>query len=552
MQLESKTTDKLLRIAPAIIFFLLILYPIYTYLLFPSFFLFLTFLFFIYFLYRSFIFSIGTALGYKRYIWESKEDWGIKTKELEKELKLSNNKKENKKFELPEHLIVIPVHKEEFPIIKRLINSIIDQNYPQEKIYISVSIENREDYSIIENQIYTAFKEIFKDRLKVFKHILDNSKEVPGASANRTNGTKKYVEYINSITREDSPQSSEVKFNLSNFLITSPDVDTVLSKQYLSRVSYEYLKDKDKLESEKETNHYFYQTGVYTFDNNLWEVPTLIRILSSGLTMSILSSSYFHGKKRFTFSCFTMKLEDLIAADYWDTTIPIDDTPMHFRMYRFFKGKWQCRPIFIPITVDAIHSENYLLTHLKQYEQFYRWGWGIIAFPMAVRSIINTHRLSLRTITELFRIFEIFFLIKVFPLIITTILLINSLLLQEGENIRIIENNSNNYSLNSLLITAITVITNINLILLLPIIIYKYKLVKKTSKMKDLVLSIVIVLEVPLGFINLVTYGIIPYVHAAAAMCFGKRPEKLIKWSVKYSSPIKNSLQVYYAKNKTI
>jgi len=446
--------------------------------------------FFIYFFYRTSSFTLGLIFGYIRYRKENKVEW---YKEL---LKITSG---HSGGNLPEHLIVIPVYKEDFSIISRNIDSIVNQKYSIKNIHLSVTIEEQDSYENIKQNLLNKYEKIFDSRLLITQHILKEG-EVKGAASNRTFGAKSYVQKL--------LQNGQ---SLDKFLITSPDADTVFTENYFARVSLAWIKDNY-------SKNKFYQTAMYKFGNNLWEVPILIRALSNGLSLSVLSSSAIDGRNRFTFSCFSLAISTLVDAKYWDTTIAIDDTPLHWRIFDYTQGNWSCCVIYEPINLDAINSSDYLLTHIKQYHQYYRWGWGIIAFPIALKAINKNNTNLLNKFYKLWKLIEIFIVSKVFPVVTSIYLLLIS------------------YSnLNSVMLDLISVITNLNFFIVLPVIYIKFQMLRESSNIKYIGLIGSILIELPLGVICLLTYGIFPYVYAALGFALGAEHENKIKWSMKKS-----------------
>ncbi len=188
---------------------------------------------------------------------------------------------------LPKQLIVIANYGEEYEVVKRSINALLKQNYPKELIYLTLSIEERRakrdpDYAKRGEYLKNDFGEIFGDRLFFFIHPESLEGEAIGAAANRAWGTKKTVEALEAKGE-----------NINEFLITAPDGDLVFSPDYLASLTFRWL-------TVEKRNQRFYQTALYTFNNNYWDVPLLVRILMVGLTLPVLSSSVLEKNKRET------------------------------------------------------------------------------------------------------------------------------------------------------------------------------------------------------------------------------------------------------------
>jgi cellulose synthase/poly-beta-1,6-N-acetylglucosamine synthase-like glycosyltransferase len=438
---------------------------------------------FLYWIIRGCLFSIFSLIGFFYHTKNGNKNW------LEK---LKNDFNDN---ELPEHLIVIPHSDEDYSILKRSINSILKQNYPLERIHIAITIEEssvKKSKKISQhvNRLENDFKGILKERLMIFIHP-ELEDEAKGAAANRTWGAKNAVRSL-----------EESKISLDNFLITSPDADTVFQSNYLAECSYKWLKDS------KSKNH-FYQTGFYKFDNNFWHVPIFIRSISNLITISILSTSTFEGKGRLTFSCFTVSLNLIKEVGYWDTSYPVDDTMIYFKFYNITNGNLKCRTLSSAISVDAVYDRNYLLNLKKQYFQFFRWGYGALAFSLFTKICINNKKISIiKKIGKGFRLFETFFLSKLI-----------------SGYIFIIFYKLDQFQLNRKTINLLAILLLINLVMLTL-----SKILVTRKKDHKVMFLLPLIFHLPVSFFNLFTFFILPFAHAAIELTGYKSTKSNLQW----------------------
>jgi cellulose synthase/poly-beta-1,6-N-acetylglucosamine synthase-like glycosyltransferase len=474
--------DGFLKTVPLQIYIAILVAPIIALYLSPRLFHFVIISYLLYGTFKSFLLTTGIILGYFRYRKEIRVNWYKKLNEIDQDI--------------PNHLICIPVNKEEVGLVSRNIDSILNQEYDLNRIYIVVSCEEREDFASFKKKLINTYDLKLKDRLLVVQHILQSS-EVKGAAANRTNGVRTAVEYL-----------EQLSISTQDFLVTSPDADTVFHPQYLARTSFLWINDQRRLNT-------FYQTGAYRFDNNIIKVPYGIQMISMGISLGSLSSSVTDHKYRYTFSCFTIPLETMIKIDYWDTTISIDDSPLYWRAYNYFDGDFECKSLYIPVYVDCIDSNNYSDVYLKQYKQIHRWGWGILVFQDSVNSILNSRLKNNEKLFQIWKLNDSMIFLKAIP---PTIVIYLSLF-------------KGNYAI----IETLSLISLLLIILSAPFV---YKLLRENSKMSLYNTIITMALYLPLGLIHIFIYCFFPFFQAAFEFAIGKNVNKQIQWAIKM--PIDN------------
>ncbi len=465
----------------------------------------------VYWFYRAIMITVGVVIGYFKYKADIKKDWIHECLSLNRE-NLPEPESLPKEGLLPKQLIVIANYGEDYPIIQRTMNALMQQNYPKELLYVAISIEERKakrdpEYAKRGEYLRRDFGEFFGDRLMFFVHPDGIPGEVIGAAANRTWGAKNTVAEI-----------EKRGMDINEFMITAPDGDIVFHKEYFAAMTYRWLVSEER-------NKKFYQTALYTFNNNYWDVPALVRILSISLTLPVLASSIFEKRKRETFSCYSLNLGVMKAVNYWDTSLGIDDTTFYWRPYFYFHGHWTCEVFFIPLSADAIYEKSYIKNHYAQYKQYVRWGWGVISVPIAVKVLLSDSKISLfEKISKMYHLFEVFVLWKV-----------TAFLLAFGIPIILFLNTE----LNKLVIAytvpqTISTILSFATIFLIPSTIFKILLIPpKPKNMSVFKFIIILILEAPLNILSMFTFSFIPFIESSTRMMIGQKHAKVITWSEK-------------------
>ncbi len=502
--------QRLFEIIPGLFIWILLLAPIWGGFSFPLLIINVFLLLTVYWLYRATLLAVGSFIGFVQYRIDIKKNWMEEIKKLDiKELpdyeSLPNDL-------IPNQLIVIANYGEDYSVLSRSIKAIMNQNYPKEKLYLAISIEERKakkdpEYGKRGEYLKKDFGEFFGDRLFFFVHPDGIEGEVIGAAANRTWGVKNSVLEI-----------EKRGIDVRNFLITAPDGDIVFHKEYLAAATFKWLI------SEKRNNK-FYQTAMYTFNNNYWQVPILIRILSTSLTLPILASSVLEKFRRETFSCYTLNLQVMKDVNYWDTSLAIDDTTFYWRPYFYFHGDWHCEVFFIPLSADATHDPSYVKNHIDQYKQYVRWGWGVISYPIAMKILLKDNQIGIvEKFYKMFHLFEVFILYKVMAYLLTL-----------GVPIVLILNGD----LNELVIShtvpeMISRIMTFAAIFIVPTALLKLLIIpKRPSNIGKLKFFFLTVSEIPMNFIVLMSFSFLPFIDASTRMMLGQPHAKSITWSTK-------------------
>lgn len=502
--------QRLFEIIPGILVWIFLLSPIWAGITIPYFIINLLVVLSVYWLYRAAVMTVGIALGYHNFRKAVKINWLKETQKLDRTL-LANSE-ELPEGNLPKQLIVIANYGESYEVLSRSIKALMNQNYPRELLYLAVSIEQRKadkdaDYAKRGEYLRRDFGDFFGERLMFFVHPANIPGEAVGAAANRTWGTKNAVEVL-----------EERGEKISEFLITAPDGDLVFHKEYLGAIAYKWL-------TAEKRNQKFYQTALYTFNNNYWNVPLLVRILMINLTLPVLASGVFEKHKRETWSCFTLNLQVMKAVNYWDTSLAIDDTTFYWRPYFYFNGDWYCEVFYIPLSADAIYHPSYIKNHLEQYKQYVRWGWGVITVPLALKTLLSSKKIPFFTkVNKIYHLFEVFVFWKVLAFLIAFGIPI----------VLIIRRDLDNYVIAYTLPQTVSSILSLATLLLIPSTFYKILIIPpRPQNMSKLKYVLTLLIEAPLNIVSLFTFSFLPFIEATTRMMFGQKHTKTLKWSEK-------------------
>jgi hypothetical protein len=456
----------------------------------------------VYWSYLALRHSIGLFVGYSRYKEEMATNWYLQCQKLNF-IELPDRETLPPSLQDIRHLIVIPVVNEPDAVLTDSINSVFSQTFPISQIVLVFTAEEKwavDTIDRIRKIIGEREKQLCK--LMFFVHPCGIPGEAIGdGGANRHWGCSHAVEELIKLGEKTR------NYTFSNF-----DSDHVLDRQYIARLTHLYLT------TDRRDNH-FYSSAVCLFDNNLWRVPFMMRIEANSTTVGVISDwAVSKGKVRKTFSAFSVSLETLIAANYFDVALGADDTIFFWRAFFARKGEFDGIPHYIPYSADAVEGNSYVDSYKSLYKQLLRWGWGVVDFPLSVKGFLKNKEVKsskkvgwmMRHLKERVLLVNSVFLITFGFGIVT---LVNPLVKQS----------SFAYSLPKIMSTILT----LTLVFMIPGTFFKKKFSCPPPKEWGWFRRMSTYLESPLIMLNLLTFSFLPWLQAQTMMLFGKKFKNL-------------------------
>ncbi len=279
-----------------------------------------------------------------------------------------------KNFNVLKHFIIIPNYREPIYKLNETIKTLIDNDYPdKDSVYLVLAFEKRELESTQKNQIIiNQYQKYFKKIISCYHPLKKN--EEPGKASNQTYAAKIVDDYVvkNNIDRK-------------NALITICDADSKLPKNYFSYLSFEYLKDKNRL-------FHFYWAPVLLY-NNFWQLPFVVRIqatLSSIVRLAFLSQK----ENLIQVSTYSTNLWMLKKINFWDIDIIPEDWHVFFQAFFTFGEKVKTIPLFTIVNGDAVYSGGTMKTLANRYEQERRWAWGVTDVGYVLKRFFQTPHIN--------------------------------------------------------------------------------------------------------------------------------------------------------------
>lgn len=351
-------TQRALEILPGLFSWSLILFPVWGSFIIPDVVAYYVIGFSVYWLYRSLNVAFLSIVAHFKIKASSRFDW---VADLKKNLP--------KRWNKIQHIIVIPTYKEPISTLQKTLQALSQQSYPIKNLHVMVSFEDREGPAAREKA--TQLKREFA---KTFGHLWttfhpDIAGEVKGKSANTSWGAQSAKKLL----------VDQGKTPITDVTITSEDADARFHHHYFANLTYEFLtvdKPYNKI----------WQGGI-AFYNNIWEVPSPVRVLAS--VFSVTQMYILMRRDRLiNFSTYSTSLKHVDEIGYWDTDVIPEDYRLFFKSYFAKKGDFEVNPLFLPVFADAAQSHGFWNTMRNQYEQLKRWAWGVSDDAYVIRQFV--------------------------------------------------------------------------------------------------------------------------------------------------------------------
>ena len=446
---------------------------------------------------RTIKFVIGLAVGYRRYQEEVNIDWMKRIR-----------KKYPEEFKELKFTYLCPVYAETLELLESSFEAFANSTVGADKIDVVFAIEEKK--AELQKENFEKLKRKFGSRFRSMRYYVHPAGilgEVAGVKGGNINWAARH--YVKDLEAEGK--------NIEDYLLVTCDSDLRPHEKYLAAVAYKYF------ENGKQRNNYYYASAIHTFQNNIWEVPHIIRVQSNMLTLVILYTWVmdkkqiipFKGEEVYikdTFSSYIVNLETLKKFKFWDPEIANDDTAFYCNAMVRSKGTFRSQEVYIPTYNDAVQNKTYWKSHVSYYKQQHRWGWGSINVPTTYAAI--AHDKEDFPFWRKLVIFKYLFETQIWYLSITFVLTFGLVLMG-------IINPSYNftaysYNLAQLMSVVFTFITLLNI----PLIIYRRKIipVPKNWKWWRHILDFA---EIIFITINMLTFGFIPYIQAKTELMLG-------------------------------
>jgi hypothetical protein len=309
--------------------------------------------------------------------------------ELNKEIGLVvKNKEQFMKWEDVYHVLLLPTAGESPEIIEPAIQAVVDSSFPNEQFIILLATEERENEEKRNHKI-SYLKKKFEG--KFFDFLATVHKVAPGEMKAKASNTTYAAKYLKKYLEEKNIPLERVI--LSNF-----DCDTCAHPEYFAALTFKYITDPNRLQ--------FAYQPLPMYHNNIWDTNAFVRVIVTG-------SSFWHmveamrPEHMVTFSSHSEAFKTVVDVDYWPVNVISEDSIIFWKCYAYFDGNYKVKPIYLPVSLDAVLADTYWQTIKNQYKQKRRWAYGIENFPLLARAFVANKEIPFgKKIRHLFTMVE--------------------------------------------------------------------------------------------------------------------------------------------------
>lgn len=331
----------------------------------PIFAAFFIIIFCTYWLLKTAHFSAHLVSGYKKMKKNMETDWEKKLNQLPAV--------DWKKIY---HLVIFPVYKEDFKIMRSSFASLAKARYPKDRIIAVLAIEERagKETKEMAEKIKKEFGNKFF-RFLTTTHPEGIKGEIAGKGSNESWAGKQVKKEI----------IDQLKILYQNIIVSCFDADTQVYNQYFSCLTYYYLTDPNALRSSFQPIPFYF--------NNILEAPFFSRVVSSCNVFWQMMQQQ-RPEKLTTYSSHSMSFKALVEMNFWQTNVVSEDAGAFWKAFLFYDGDYRIIPIHYPLSMDSCVGKNTLATAINQYKQQRRWAWGSESIPYLFFGFFKNSKIS--------------------------------------------------------------------------------------------------------------------------------------------------------------
>jgi len=326
----------------------------------------------IYWLVKVFYITVFMVIGYQRMRLWDKLDWLSKCRALGE----SKDPEVLKDWRFIYHVIILPTYKEGLEILEPSVDSIVNSDYPKDRLILVMAFEERAGEGAVERakQLEEKYADKFYGYITTFHPDgIAGEAKVKGSNASWAGGEVKAF-------LEEKGIASE------NVIVSTFDSDTCVHAKYFSCLTHRFMINPKRLQ--------FSYQPLPLYNNNIWQTNSVVRVIMVTSSFWQITQSV-RRDKMVTFSSHSMSFKTLSDVNYWPRDVISDDSIIYWKGYIYFHGDYGVEPIYLPVSLDAVLAENFTKTVWNQYKQQRRWAWGIENIPIVYRALWRDKKIPL-------------------------------------------------------------------------------------------------------------------------------------------------------------
>lgn len=303
----------------------------------------------IYWVCRVVYFSFYLILSWRRFRRALKIDWFVKLNEVPAWLEKIQ-------------VVFLPIYDETWEVVSETLGALSRSAYPAGKIYLVVSGEGRQltHWLSIQEMIVNDYHGVFAD-LIFYTHPAGLAGDIPGKGSNIHYAETEFKKYADARG-----------WKYPNIIVSIFDIDTVIHPQYFAHLTYLYCRHPNPTKSSFQP--------VTLYNNNLWESPSILRVMAFGTTYWMLFS-VARLDNLVTFSSHSMSFQAIVDCGGHARDVISEDSRIFFQCWLANGGEYEVTPLYIPVSMDTVRAERWWKSLKNLYLQQRRWAWGTENIP---------------------------------------------------------------------------------------------------------------------------------------------------------------------------
>ncbi len=260
------------------------------------------------------------------------------------------------------HIIFLTLFDEDWGVVKTALYSIAKSVYKKEFFILVIAGEERkkEHYEDILSHIKRDFGDDFGSIIGTM-HPSNLEDEIPGKGSN--------LHYSESVMKN---YIDNWGFRYEDVIATVFDIDTVVHPMYFPYLTYLYCHHPNPTRSS-------YQP-VAVYNNNMWESPAPIRVMSFGTTFWMMTS-LARQDSLVTFSSHSLSFQAIVDVGFHEKRIVSEDSRIFYQCLIRYDGDYEVTPMYLPVSMDTVRDDSWFVSIKNIYKQQRRWAWGAEHIP---------------------------------------------------------------------------------------------------------------------------------------------------------------------------
>ncbi|OGH87616.1 MAG: hypothetical protein A3J93_03775 [Candidatus Magasanikbacteria bacterium RIFOXYC2_FULL_42_28] len=265
-------------------------------------------------------------------------------------------------WEKRQNVIFLPLYNEDWPVVDETLKALSASTYPAGKLFVVISGEARQQahWDKIQILINNNYAGQFAD-LIFYTHPDGLINEIPGKGSNIHFAEKEFKKYADSRG-----------WQYGDIVVSVFDIDTVVHPQYFAHLTFLYCSHPNPAKSSFQP--------VTLYNNNLWESPSILRVMAFGTTFWMLFS-VARLDNLVTFSSHSMSFQAIVDCGGHAADIVSEDSRIFYQCWLKNNGNYEVTPMYIPVSMDTVRADNWFKSLKNLYLQQRRWAWGAENIP---------------------------------------------------------------------------------------------------------------------------------------------------------------------------